>query len=54
MWFRALGCLGLGLVTALRSLGFFRLRVVSCLGLVKFVYVFEGFRGFNGFEVFCC
>ena len=54
MWFLALGCLGLGLVTALWSLGFFRLRVVSCLGLVKVVYVFEGFRVFNGFEVFCC
>ena len=44
MWFRALGCLGLELVSALWSLGFFRLRVVSCLGLVKVFYVFEGFR----------
>ena len=34
------------------SLGFFRLRVVSCLGLVKVVYVFEGFRVFNVFEIF--
>ena len=44
--------LGLGLVTVLWSLGFFRFRVVSCLGLVKVVYVFEGFTLFNGFEVF--
>ena len=46
--------LGLGLVTVLWSLGFFRLRVVSCLGLVRVVYVFEGFRVFNVFVVFCC
>ena len=37
-----MGCLGLGLVTVLWSLGFFRFRVVSCLGLVRLFTFLKG------------